>query len=110
MQNDALGNYDEWRPQELALEKPPWILFMDEPSNKKGCGVSLWLTPPNNECFKYALWFSFRVSNNEVEYETLIADLKVDDEVNVRHLSMLDDSQLIVNQTLDEYQAKEERM
>ena len=51
--------------------------------------------------------FGFQVSNNEVEYEALIAELRLAKPINLRIYS---DSQLIVNQVNDIYLARRERM
>lgn len=57
--------------------------------------------------FEYAFWFSL---NNEVEYEASIAGLRVERGMRVNHLLILSDSQLILNQINDEYQAKDSRI
>ena len=53
----------------------------------------------------YALRFKFKASNNEVEYEALIVRLKLAKEIKVESLEIFSDSQLIVCQITDEYQA-----
>ena len=57
-----------------------------------------------------ALKFGFKASNNEVEYEALIAGLKLTKEMKVESLDIFIDSQLVVCQITDEYQAQEEKM
>ena len=57
-----------------------------------------------------ALRFRFKASNNGVEYEALIARLKLAKEMKVESLEIFSDSQLIVCQITDEYQAREEKM
>ena len=58
----------------------------------------------------YALRFNFKASNNEAEYEALIAGLKLAKEVKVESLDIFSDSQLVVCQINEEYQAREEKM
>ena len=53
----------------------------------------------------YALRFKFKASNNEAEYEALIVGLKLAKEMKVESLEIFSDSQLIVCQITDEYQA-----
>ena len=50
-----------------------------------------------------ALRFKFKVSNNEAEYETLIAGLNLTKEMKVESLEIYSDSQLVVCQIIDEY-------
>ena len=57
-----------------------------------------------------ALRFGFKASNNEVEYEALIAGLELAKELKVESLDIYSDSQLVVCQINDEYQAREEKM
>ena len=57
-----------------------------------------------------ALRFRFRASNNEAEYKALIAGLKLAKEMKVESLEIFSDSQLVVCQITDEYQAREEKM
>ncbi|KAL5568810.1 hypothetical protein UlMin_025385 [Ulmus minor] len=57
-----------------------------------------------------ALRFRFKETNNQAEYEALLAGLRLAKEVSARHLLIYSDSQLIVNQVNSEYQAKGEKM
>ena len=54
-----------------------------------------------------ALRFRFKAFNNEVEYKALIAGLKLAKELKVKSLEIFCDSQLVVCQITDEYQARE---
>ncbi|KAL5547064.1 hypothetical protein UlMin_006751 [Ulmus minor] len=49
-------------------------------------------------------------TNNQAEYEALLAGLRLAKEVSAHHLLIYSDSQLIVNQVNSEYQAKGEKM
>ncbi|GJT83556.1 reverse transcriptase domain-containing protein [Tanacetum coccineum] len=61
-------------PMEAEEELPdPWILFTDGSSCVDGSGASLILTDPEGGEFTYALRFRFEATNNEAEYEALIA-------------------------------------
>ncbi|GJX98811.1 reverse transcriptase domain-containing protein [Tanacetum coccineum] len=71
---------DESSPDALVVETPqePWTLFTDESSCVDGSGVGLILTSPEGTEFTYALRFQFTTSNNEAEYEALIAGLRIE--------------------------------
>ena len=56
------------------------------------------------------LRFGFKAYNNEVEYKKLIAGLKLAKEMKVESLEIFSDSQLVVCQITDEYQARKEKM
>ena len=56
---------------------PKWGLYVDGYSNEGGSGAGLILVSPEGHRMYYALRFSFKASNNEVEYKALIAGLKL---------------------------------
>lgn len=49
----------------------------DSSSNYKGCGVGVLLLVPDGMWLEYALCFNFHASSNEVEYEALLAGLRM---------------------------------
>ena len=54
----------------------------------------------------YTLRFDFPATNNEVEYEALLAGLRLAKEVRAESLSIFSDYQLVVNHIQGKYQAK----
>ena len=54
--------------------------------------------------------FQFRATNNEVEYEATIAYLQIYRDLEAKHVRLRIDSQLVVNQILGEYEAREPTM
>ncbi|GJV05768.1 reverse transcriptase domain-containing protein [Tanacetum coccineum] len=64
-------------PDELMAEPEvlpePWTLFTDGSSCVDGSGAGLILTNPEGAEFTYAMRFRFEATNNEAEYEALIA-------------------------------------
>ena len=59
---------------------------------------------------KYALKFGFQASNNEVEYEVVIAGLNISHSMEADQLEISSDSQLVVKQIEDSYEARGEKM
>ena len=53
---------------------------------------------------------AFECSNNEAEYEALIAGLKILRKLNAKRISVYGDSELVIKQVRGEYQAKHSRM
>nr|GFB78535.1 reverse transcriptase domain-containing protein [Tanacetum cinerariifolium] len=76
----------------------PWILFTDGSSCIDGSGASLIITNPEGMEFTYALRFRFDTTNNEAEYETLIAGLRIAKQMRVKNLQANVDSRLVANQ------------
>nr|GEY17900.1 reverse transcriptase domain-containing protein [Tanacetum cinerariifolium] len=74
-----------------VIETPqePWTLFTDESSCVDGSGAGLILTSPEGTEFTYTLRFQFTASNNEAEYEALIARLRIAAQMGVRNVHIL---------------------
>ncbi|XP_077228325.1 uncharacterized protein LOC143861268 [Tasmannia lanceolata] len=58
----------------------------------------------------YAVRFGFQASNNEAEYEALLAGMKLAIQTRARRLKVYSDSQLVVNQVHGTYEARDDRM
>ncbi|XP_077226324.1 uncharacterized protein LOC143859528 [Tasmannia lanceolata] len=87
-----------------------WEVYVDGSSSKSGCGADLILTGPENFILDYALRFGFRASNNETEYEALIARMNLAVQTRAQRLRAYCNSQLIANQIQGVYEAGDERM
>ncbi|KAM2574826.1 hypothetical protein TB2_006730 [Malus domestica] len=89
---------------------PAWSLYVDGSSNQQGCGVGLVLTTPDKVAMEYALRFKFKASNNEAEYEALLAGLRLAKHLGVKRIDIFSDSQLVVNQVTKNFDAKDSSM
>ncbi|GJW50875.1 reverse transcriptase domain-containing protein [Tanacetum coccineum] len=100
-------------PADISVKETPkevWTLSTDGSSCTDGSGAGLILTSAEGTEFTYALRFQFTASNNEAEYEALIAGLRIAAQMGVRHIQANVDSKLVANQVLGAYVAKEENM
>ena len=59
---------------------------------------------------EYILRFRFQASNSEVEYEAVIARLNLAHSMEADQLEICSDSQLVVKQIEDSYEARGEKM
>ncbi|GJZ37420.1 reverse transcriptase domain-containing protein [Tanacetum coccineum] len=101
--NDSLA-----APIEIKENFPdPWTLFIDGSSCIDGSGAGLILTNLEGTEFTYALRFRFDATNNEAEYEALIAGLRIAEKIGVKNLQTHVDSRLVANQINGSYIAKE---
>ena len=89
---------------------PIWRLSVDEAANAQESGAGLILTSPEGIDIEYALRFGFRASNYEAEYEAVIAGLNLAHSMEVDQLEVCSDSQLVVKQIEDSYEARGEKM
>jgi len=86
------------------------VLSVDGSSNQQGSGASVILEGPNGLLIEQALRFAFKASNNQTEYEALIAGMLLAKEMGARSLLAKSDSQLVTCQVTGEYQAKDPQM
>ncbi|GJS22782.1 reverse transcriptase domain-containing protein [Tanacetum coccineum] len=94
-------------PMEEREEHPdPWVLFTDGSSCIDGSRAGLLITNPKGMEFTYALRFRFNATNNEAEYEALIAGLRIARQMGVQNLQANVDSKLVANQVNGVYVAK----
>ena len=82
----------------------------DGPSNNKRSGVGVILEDINEVFVEQSLWFMFKTSNNQAEYEALIAGLKLAKELVVQRLIIKGNSQLIIDHVKGDFQAKEPQL
>ena len=94
---------------QATLDLPIWTLFVDGAANAQRSGVGLIPTSLEGIDIKYALRFGFQASNNEAEYEAVIAGLNLAHSMEVDQLEVCNDSQLVVKQIEDTYEAKGEK-
>ncbi|XP_070005986.1 uncharacterized protein [Nicotiana sylvestris] len=86
-----------------------WTLFTDGSSNVKGAGLGIVLVPPTGETIRQVIK-CHSITNNKAEYEAVIAGLELALELGINQIIIKSDSQLVVNQMLGTYTAKEVRM
>ncbi|XP_061373780.1 uncharacterized protein LOC133316099 [Gastrolobium bilobum] len=98
----------ELTPQNSENEEhgDAWKVYVDGSSNIKGSGAGIILESPEAVTIEHSLNLGFPTSNNQAEYEALIAGLIQAKEHDVRKVDMFSDSQLVTSQIEGKYQAK----
>ncbi|KAM1810241.1 hypothetical protein ACFX12_027026 [Malus domestica] len=96
--------------QKIESTAPTWSLYVDGSSNQQGYVAGLFLTIPDKVAMEYVLRFKFKASNNEAEYEALIAGLRLAKHLEVKRIDIFNDSQLVVNQVTNNFDAKDSSM
>jgi len=96
----------------LILEEVPyvWLLSVDGSSNLKGSGADIVLEGPNDFLIEQSLRFEFNASNNQAEYEAVIAGMTLAKEMGPKNLRAKSDSQLVTSQITGEYQTKDTQL
>jgi len=98
-------------------EEGLWTMDFDGAVGNDGVGIGIWVRSPFSVPNKVPISvrvfsdkLAFECSNNEVEYEALIAGLKILRKLNEKRISVYGDSELVIKQVRGEYQAKHPRM
>ncbi|XP_075521560.1 uncharacterized protein LOC142554767 [Primulina tabacum] len=121
-----LGEYDiEYKPR-MAIkaqalsdflsemiqpsEEEVWKVSVDGASSLMGCGVGVVLVSPLGEKVKLALRIDSRITNNEAEYEAVLAGIRAAREVGASRIILYSNSQLITQQIKGIYEAKDDKM
>ncbi|XP_075481082.1 uncharacterized protein LOC142521778 [Primulina tabacum] len=86
----------------------PWKVYVDGSSSKDGSGVAVVLISPAGEEVKLAVRLDFRASNNEAEYEAVLAGLRAARNVGATRVLIFSDSQLVAQQMKGMYDVKDE--
>ena len=95
---------------QTPTDLPIWKLSVDGATNAQGSGAGLILTSPEGIDIEYGLRFGFQASNNEAEYEAVIAGLNLSHSLEIDHPEVCSNSQLVVRQIEDTYEVKSGRM
>ncbi|GJR09247.1 reverse transcriptase domain-containing protein [Tanacetum coccineum] len=96
-------------PKNLGTETDIWKLYTNGASNEHGSGAGLVLIDPEGAEYSYALRLNFANSNNDVEYEALLAGLRITAKMKVGKVHAFIDSKLVASQVKGSYEAKSEK-
>ncbi|XP_071705040.1 uncharacterized protein [Rutidosis leptorrhynchoides] len=100
-----LGAYDISYLPRNAIKRQVLADYLAEMT--EGAGAGLVLAALSGEEHTYALRFNFDVTNNEVEYEALLAGLNIAHKMHVSKLRAFTDLQLVANQFSGSFDAHE---
>ena len=70
----------------LINETEPWMIQIEGWVAQKRGGVTVVVTAPNGEVFKYGVQLKFLTTNNEVEYEGILTGLKIEKALGAKNL------------------------
>nr|GEW96976.1 reverse transcriptase domain-containing protein [Tanacetum cinerariifolium] len=85
--------------------KEEWVLYTNGASSAKGFVAGLVLISPTKTEYTYALRLNFESTNNQAEYEAILAGLRIAKKMGVQSLSVNVDSKLVASQINGSYEA-----
>ncbi|RDY05175.1 Retrovirus-related Pol polyprotein from transposon 17.6, partial [Mucuna pruriens] len=87
-----------------------WYLSVDGSTNQAGSGAGVILEGPGGILVEQSLHFNFKASNNQAEYEALLAGMRLARELEAKILTAKSDSRLVTGQVNDEYQTRDPQL
>ncbi|XP_061360638.1 uncharacterized protein LOC133304610 [Gastrolobium bilobum] len=95
--------------QEVEMSEE-WVIFVDGSSNVKGSGAGVIVESLQGITVKHSIHFGFKASNNQAEYEAVLAGLAMVKDLGATNITLKSDSQLVIAQVQGNYQEKEALM
>ena len=86
------------------------MVHVDGASNAKEAGAEVVIITPKGILLEHSFRLGFNASNNEAEYEALLAGLRAVSRLEARDVEIYLDSKLIVNQVQGSFEARDPRM
>ena len=83
---------------------------MDGASRQTGASISLQLNSPGGDKIEQVVRLGFSASNNESEYEAILAGIELAAAISAEKIIIRSDSQLVVRQVNAEYESRDPRM
>lgn len=83
---------------------------MDGFETNEGCGPNIWIQKPEKDNIQLAIRYELLTSNNEAKYEALIRATRTLADFGADKIILHSDLRLVVQQVLETYEKKEERM
>lgn len=87
-----------------------WQVYVDGASNCQGIGVGIILISLEGIRMEKSFRLGFPTFNNEVEYEALLAGLRMSKQVGEDRVQLYCDSRLVVSQIMGKFEAKDHKM
>lgn len=85
-------------------------MYTDGVANQKGSEVGIVLITPEKLVMEKSLPLGFLITNNEAEYETLLAGMEMVNKLGEEIIEVYSNSQLVVGQVNSEFEARDEHM
>ena len=87
-----------------------WSIHTDGSSNQRSGGAGVVIQTPEGDKIECIIRLDFPTTNNEAEYEALVAGLDLARAADAENMIMHCDSQVIISQINGDYECRNERM
>ena len=93
-----------------AKESPQWSIHTNESSNRQAGGANVVLLSPEGDTIECMVRLDLPTTNNEAEYEALVAGLDLTKAVGATNVVYCDSQVVVTNQVNGDYECKGKRM
>ena len=83
-------------PEDANRQEDIWTINTDGSSTQQGGEAGIVITSPEKEVLKYGVQLKFSITNNEAEYEALLAGLRIARALGAEKIVLKSDSQLVI--------------
>ncbi|XP_059441973.1 uncharacterized protein LOC132174316 [Corylus avellana] len=94
----------------LRKKDETWVISVDGSSTRKNGGAGVILITPDGEELCSSLRLEFKTTNNEAEYEAVLAGLGLAREMGADFVELRSDSQVVVGHIRGEFEARGSKM
>nr|XP_025685323.1 uncharacterized protein LOC112786123 [Arachis hypogaea] len=107
LKSQVLADFISEMTKDTHNREVSWSIHVDGASNKEGSGAGILLKEGDKVVAEQSLQFRFNASNNQAEYEALLAGLKLALQLQIPRITAYCDSSLVVHQIKGEFQVKD---
>ena len=98
------------RDGQVAEEKGQWNIYIDGSSNRRAEGAGVVIQTLEGDKIQCMIRLDFPTTNNEAEYEALVAGLDLAKAMGAEKIVVHCDSQVVTNQINGDYECKNDKM
>ena len=94
----------------MEEEKEQWNIYIDGSSNRQARGAGIVIQTPQEDKIQCMIRLDFPTTNNEAEYEVLVAGLDLAKAAGAENIVVHCDLQVVTSQINGDYECKNDRM
>jgi ribonuclease HI len=89
---DFIVEFTDVAAEQRCEKDDLWTVNVDGSANKRCGGAGMIVKTPEGQGLRYTIRLGFKVTNNEAEYEVVIAGLAIAAELGVQNIEVRSDS------------------
>jgi ribonuclease HI len=105
-----LAEFSSFLEDTKLLAEETWVACVDGSSNRKRSGAGVMLISLEGEQLELALKLAFPTTNNEAEYEVVVAGMAITQELGVQVLEVRSNSEVVSGHICGEYATRGKKM